>query len=67
MRTNDDIIAVSKGSENKSTACSLNLSLTDDDVPGASILTAGEGTPSFMPIAVILKMLDGGPLIARFK
>jgi len=66
IRKNDDITALSKGSENKSTARSLNLSLIDDDVSGASISTAGEGTPSFVPIAVILKMLNGDSINPRF-
>jgi len=66
-RTNDDIIAVSKGKENKSTACSLNVSLTEDGIPGPSILMAGVGTPSFVPIAVMLKILHGGSFDSRFN
>jgi len=67
IRKNDDLIASPKGKENKSTALSLNLSLTEDGIPGESILMPGVGAPSFLPIAVILKTLDRGSLNSRFN
>lgn len=45
----------------------MNLSLTEDGTPGESILMAGVGTPSFVPIAVILKILGRGSLNARLN
>jgi len=58
-RTKEDITALSNGKENRLRARSLKAFLSEEDVPGASILMAGDGSPVFVPIAVMLKGLNG--------